>query len=141
MQDVDVDLVFLLSSHSPVAGRDGTSASSIHGVSILGEPFSDSLETGDELRINLAVRVRADVQQQVGVVPCGADQAAFDFGYAFVGAVSDIEAPGAVQSVGAFERDIAAYVFCVESSRVLAGQIALESLHVFTRARRLMMIR
>jgi len=137
---VHVDFVFPLSSHSPVSRRDRAAASSVNRLSVFREPLADLAETCGELRIDFAVGVGTDVHQQIGVVSGGADDAALDFSGAFVVAVSDVESPVVVQRVGHFERKFRADVVGVESGGVLAGEVMLEGLHVFTGAGRLVMI-
>src|ERR1700727_1929842 len=137
---VHVDFIFLARSDSPVGGRDGASASTVDGVSVLGEPFADGVQAGDELRIDFAVGIWADVHQQIRIAAGGADQAAFEVGGTFIVAVADDESPIFVERVATFERKRGGDVVSIESSGVLAGKIALERLDVFSRFWRLMMI-
>src|SRR5262249_24338847 len=121
IQNMHVNFVFFLRRDSPISGRQGSAAGAIDRVAVFRQPFADSLESRDELWIDFSVRVRSDVQKQVGIISGGTDEASFNLGNAFVMAVADVESPGLVQGVGTLKRDVAGDVFCIESSSVLAG--------------------
>src|SRR5213078_4932484 len=93
-----------------------------------------------ELGADRAVGPWTYVEQQVGAVAGGADQVAHQRAHRLEVLVGDVEAPGVVHGERRFERHVRAHVVRVEPRRVGAGQVLLERLRVFTRARWLVVV-
>ena len=105
IQHVDIDLIFFLRRHSPIPGRDRASASAVDRVSVFREPLADRAQAGDKFPL-ISPLGRANIQQQVRIVPGSAHQLALQIVRTLVVAVADVESPGAVERVGTFEREL-----------------------------------
>src|SRR3984885_13776548 len=98
------------------------------------------MQPRDKLRVNLSVRIWPDIHQQVGIAASRADEPAFQFLWAFILTVADVESPGAVERVRHLQRELLADIAGVEACRILTGKIVLEGLDILTRFGSLMMI-
>src|SRR4051794_13875141 len=85
-----------------------------------------------ELLLNLSIRHGPDVQQQIRIIPGGTHQHLLDLLGALEVVVADVETPGSIKGIAAFERQTVSDIVCVESGRVLARQIPLERLNIFS---------
>ncbi len=98
------------------------------------------MQARDELRINFAVRVRSNIQQQVGIVASGAYQFPFQVCGTLVVAVSDVESPCTVERVGTLQRNVGAHILRIKAGSILTGEIAFEGLYILAGLGRLMMV-
>ena len=118
-----------LRRHAPLVRPNYAAARALHRLSIRLHPGAH-LTQPRQCRVGqLPVGLRADVEQQVGVVAGGADEQANEVGGGFVRLIRHAIAPRAVHRLARLERQ-AADGLAGEPRLVLARQIALEDLDV-----------
>ena len=64
---VDVDAIAFARRHTPRMRRDRAAAGAVNGVAVLAQPRAHLAQPRGELRLDLAVGHRADVEQEVRV--------------------------------------------------------------------------
>ena len=68
--------------------------------------------------------MRADVEQPIGIVAGGTDQHLFDFFHTFIFVVANVEAPGAIEGVAAFQRKLISDEGGVKAGGVAAYRVS-----------------
>src|SRR5206468_3822146 len=97
-------------------------------------------ETLHKFRLDLAVRHRTDVQQEIGIRGRGTRQVLDERSGALEALVTLVVSPSAVDGFASFQRQIADLGLVVESLGAAAGKILLEHLEIFARIWRAMVI-
>ena len=107
IKNVNVNPIALLRGYAPRVRGNGAAARAVNRLAVLGQPLADLPQARNELWLNLAVRHRADVQKEIGIVARGAHQVVDQLTRTLVVAIVKVEAPRLVDRLARFERQSA----------------------------------
>ena len=129
-----------LRGHAPRARGNRPAARSINRITVLLSPLPYFRQPLHKLRLNLSIRHRADIQQEIRIHSRRAHQVANQIRGAFVPIVGDIKSPRIVHRFASLQRQNTHTLLRVEACRVPARQILLEHLKILPRKRILVVI-
>ena len=129
---MDVELVAFLRRYAPFARGDCAAARPVDSFAIDLHPFAHFLQSLDGDGREFAVGLRADVHEEVGIFAGSFHQIMNQFFCRFIILIGDAVAPGMVHGFTRLKRQ-RGYLLSRRIARfILAREVALEELEVFT---------
>src|SRR5258708_204547 len=125
--------VVLLGQASPVPGTDISSLSVIDTFSVSLEPFPCIGQSFLKFRLDVPIRHRSYVQQEIGAVTAGPYQGMDQLFRCFISCIGDVESPGGIDGFAGLQGHLLRRRLITQPGFILPWEITFEHLKVFSR--------